>query len=86
MFCLLLADNNWSTFSASLGRDIHWTLARTRRAISDEDEINLYCSNFLVNSSVALECGNYLIGSSIIKAIKICTDGKENEHFFKQLQ
>lgn len=76
-----------SASGTNLGRDIHWTVAhgRVRREIfvnnknpeawSDEEEVNLYCSNFLVNSTVALECGQYLVGSFIMKAIEICVEG-----------
>lgn len=78
-----------SSSGTNLGRDIHWTVAhgRVRRetssfvsssspeAWSDEEEVILYCSNFLVNSTVALECGQYLVGSFIMKAIQICVEG-----------
>lgn len=83
-------DHVWSTSSKSgpnLGRDIHWTVAhgRIRRdtvATSgshlhawNDEEVTLYCSNFLVNSTVALECGNYLDGTFIMKAIQVCIEG-----------
>ena len=46
-FSVSVAD---TAAASSLGRDIYWVplLMRQRRAIHDEDEINLYCSNFLV--------------------------------------
>ena len=63
----------------NLGRDVHWTL-RTRRQSEtttltwDDEEIALFCSNFLVNSTVALECGHYLT-PSVMTAIDICVKG-----------
>lgn len=73
------------TSGTNLGRDIYWTTAHGRRrrdasfktftAASEHEDVSLYCSNLLVNSTVALECGQYLVGSFILKAINICVDG-----------
>ena len=86
-------DNCWLSASSgtNLGRGIHWTVAhgRIRREAStktmasleswnDEEAVTLYCSNFLVNSTVALECSRmneYLVGNFIMKAIQICVEG-----------
>ena len=76
-----------SSSGTNLGRDIHWTVAHSRirrdasskvgglESWNDEEEVTLYCSNFLVNSTVALECGQYLLGNFIMKAIQICVEG-----------
>lgn len=84
-----------SSGGTNLGRDIHWTVAhgRIRRDASiklgggldswnDEEEVTLYCSNFLVNSTVALECGQYLVGNFIMKAIQICVEGSSDSILF----
>jgi hypothetical protein len=84
-----------SSGGTNLGRDIHWTVAhgRIRRDASiklgggldswnDEEEVTLYCSNFLVNSTVALECGQYLVGNFIMKAIQICVEGTSDYVLF----
>ncbi|XP_045033419.1 von Willebrand factor D and EGF domain-containing protein isoform X2 [Daphnia magna] len=79
-----------SSSGTNLGRDIHWTVANSRnrrdtpgkmdgggsshQTWNDEEEVTLYCSNFLVNSTVALECGQYLVGNFIMKAIQICVE------------
>ena len=74
-------DDGWTDGNANLGRDIHWTVAhgRIRRdadpvSWNDDESVHFYCSNLLVNSTVALECGNYLMPSLILKAIQICVE------------
>lgn len=88
----ILSDSA-KTSGTNLGRDIHWTplLARIRRSVDDEnepslklephwtdqDQVELFCSNFLVNSTVAFECGQYLDGPYLMTAIAICVDGQK---------
>lgn len=43
--------------------------------LNRRDQVELYCSNFLVNSTVALECGQYLDGDYLLAAIQICVGG-----------
>lgn len=77
-----------SSGGTNLGRDIHWTVGNSRNrrntlvklngshhTWNDVEQVTLYCSNFLVNSTVALECGQYLVGNFIMKAIQICVEG-----------
>jgi hypothetical protein len=54
-------------------------VAGTFESWNDEEDVTLYCSNFLVNSTVALECGQYLVGNFIMKAIQICVEGKRHQ-------
>ena len=73
---------SWAS-NYNLGKDVHWTL-RNRRSVGEtfnwtQDEIFFYCSNFLVNSTVAMECGQYL-SPAIMKAIEICISGKCRLH------
>ena len=88
-----------SSSGTNLGRDIHWTVAhgRMRRDVStkvagtfeswnDEEDVTLYCSNFLVNSTVALECGQYLVGNFIMKAIQICVEGIQRHQIMNHLK
>ena len=62
-----------------MGGDVHWTLRSKRSSSGDaaaavDDAISFYCSNFLVNSTVAVECGQYL-SPAILKAIDVCVSG-----------